>query len=447
MKTESHKKFSTDGLQKGTQQLLTNCLSKKEEISTFNKDLCQMMLKCNIPIYNFEVPEFQIFFKKYYVQNLVSRRTICRTYIPQLYTERMIHIREIIKNKFIWFAVDETTDSVGRYIANLIVGVLDGTPSQCYLVAVNKLEKTNNVTIARFVNESFTRLYLPEAVPSDKILIMVSDAATYMLKAAQHLKIFYENLIHVTCIAHGTNRVAEVIRLQYPDVNKLINNGKKIFLKAPLRVQTYREILPNIPLPPQPVITRWGTWIQAALFYADNYNAFKDMVESFPTESAESIATCQNIFKKTDLISQLTHIKTYFSRIPTIIEKLETRNLLLSETIKIVDTLNDDLKMCTTAVGKSVYKKYVDTIKKNVGFTIIKNIHAVMEGKLADGELPPNINKPNILPMFKYAPVTSCDVERSFSKYKNLLNENRQSFCIENVEKHMIVYCNENDSV
>jgi hypothetical protein len=36
---------------------------------------------------------------------------------------------------------------------------------------------------------------------------MVTDAVPYMLKAAQNLKIFYPNLIHCTCLAHGLNRV------------------------------------------------------------------------------------------------------------------------------------------------------------------------------------------------------------------------------------------------
>jgi hypothetical protein len=49
------------------------------------------------------------------------------------------------------------------------------------------------------------------------------------------------------------------IRLELPVVNSLVTNIKKVFIKAPLRVQVYREKLPGIPLPPEPVLTRWGT--------------------------------------------------------------------------------------------------------------------------------------------------------------------------------------------
>jgi hypothetical protein len=54
------------------------------------------------------------------------------------------------------------------------------------------------------------------------------------LKRHQILNFFYKKLIHCTCLAHGINRIAETIRLQFPLVNELVKSGKKIFVKAPL---------------------------------------------------------------------------------------------------------------------------------------------------------------------------------------------------------------------
>lgn len=56
-------------------------------------------------------------------------------------------------------------------------------------------------------------------------------------------------------------------------------------------------------------------------------------------------------------------------------------------------------------------------------------------------DLPENLNI-NHLVYFKYAPVNSVDVERSFSMFKVLLADNRQSFQFENLKKHLIVQCN-----
>jgi hypothetical protein len=38
-----------------------------------------------------------------------------------------------------------------------------------------------------------------------------------------------------------------------------------------------------------------------------------------------------------------------------------------------------------------------------------------------------------------FAPVTSCDVERSFSKFKNILTSKRSSFTAENLEKYIVI--------
>lgn len=121
---------------------------------------------------------------------------------------------------------------------------------------------------------------------------MLSDAAAYMLKAYTNSKKFYVHLIHCTCLAHGLNRVAETIRTQFPLVNDLIKTGKKVFLKAPLRVQLFRDRMAGVPLPPEPVITRWGTWLDAANYYADHFEFFKEIILEFPKSVSLQIEKC-----------------------------------------------------------------------------------------------------------------------------------------------------------
>jgi hypothetical protein len=50
----------------------------------------------------------------------------------------------------------------------------------------------------------------------------------------------------------------------------------------------------------------------------------------------------------------------------------------------------------------------------------------------------------SLVPQFKYAPVTSVDVERSFSQFKNLFSDRRRSFSVQNIEKHLIIACHKN---
>jgi len=43
----------------------------------------------------------------------------------------------------------------------------------------------------------------------------------------------YPKMIHVTCLAHALHRVAEEVLGNYPEVDKLIANGKKIVIVSP----------------------------------------------------------------------------------------------------------------------------------------------------------------------------------------------------------------------
>jgi hypothetical protein len=49
---------------------------------------------------------------------------------------------------------------------------------------------------------------------------------------------------------------------------------------------------------------------------------------------------------------------------------------------------------------------------------------------------------PTILSCFKYAPITSVDVERSFSVFKNMLTDKRPSFTEDKLEMHIFIHFN-----
>jgi hypothetical protein len=125
------------------------------------------------------------------------------------------------------------------------------------------LEHTNHSTVARFVKDGL-KVLQPQSVQEEKVLVLYLDAAAYTLKATTALKLFYQNLIHFTC-------VAEEVRSNFPDVNKLISSTEKVFVKAPQRVQCHRNQLPDVALLPEMVLTRWCTWIQAVNFYNEHF--------------------------------------------------------------------------------------------------------------------------------------------------------------------------------
>ena len=81
--------------------------------------------------------------------------------------------------------------------------------------------------------------------------------------------------------------------------------------------------------------------------------------------------------------------------------------------------------------------------EKNCGYQILCKIAQILEGQNIS-ELE---NVSADIPLFKYARLTSCDVERSFSQYKVLFCDNRQRFVMRNLETKFFVHCNSNEKI
>lgn len=69
-------------------------------------------------------------------------------------------------------------------------------------------------------------------VQYDKLLLVLTDAAAYMLKAMESLQVLFPKMLHLTCLSHGLHRVAEFVRLEFPEVNQLISKTKAVFVKV-----------------------------------------------------------------------------------------------------------------------------------------------------------------------------------------------------------------------
>jgi hypothetical protein len=144
----------------------------------------------------------------------------------------MSEIRQNITGNKIWVSIDETTDVEGRYIANVVVGTLlsDG-PGKIFLLTTEVHEKANYSTITKLFDNAMLLLW-PNGIRHKDVLLFLSDAAPYMKKAGDTIKVLYPKIIHITCLAHGLHRVAEEVRVNYPKVDKLESSVKQIFLKA-----------------------------------------------------------------------------------------------------------------------------------------------------------------------------------------------------------------------
>lgn len=392
-----------------------------EKQSTFAAELANVFVACDIPLHKSRHPKLTKFLEKHTSEHIPCE-TKLRQQIPKLFEDLMSSIREQVKNQFLWLSIDETVDSAKRCVVNVVVGIL-GADHKKFLLRSEILTEVNHSAIVRLFARSMDGL--GAGFEKNNVLMLLSDAAPYMVASGNALAPFYPKLIHITCIAHGLHRVCEQIRKEFDDVNELISNVKKVFVKSPYRIRAFREANPDLPLPPEPVITRWGTWLGAALYYADNFEMVANVVHEFLDKHAVAIGLAKQSLNDPKVKRSLALIKENFESLPGIIEKLQCPNLNTAASLELLQEAATLFQNLSEPRLMNVSKKWESVLKKNKGLHTIKSIEKAsnMNTLYSNRELA----------ALKFGPLTSVDVERSFSMYKSFNRDNRSSFSDENL--------------
>jgi hypothetical protein len=127
-------------------------------------------------------------------------------------------------------------------------------------------------------------------------------------------------LIHVTCVAHRLHRVAEYIWKEHSDADIWISNLKKVFLKAPFRVEIFKKYAPYLQLHPKPILTRWGTRKEAFIYSSKKFNKLKQIISKIDDDNSIAIRKCKKIMNSSKLEADLLYISKHYECIPKVID-------------------------------------------------------------------------------------------------------------------------------
>ena len=188
----------------------------------------------------------------------------------------MDKIRKTIGNYDLGMMFDETTDIAQNSVFNLLVFPLNGKEIEPILISSQNLKSTKAVDIQSAVKKVLKNIF-PNGVPMNRIKLAVTDGAHTMESAVKELKVKFPNLKHIKCLAHTLSLVCETVRTKNELSDEFISNMKKLFLNSPKHINFWKEIC-QIPLPPQPVITRWGTLLNAAYYYVNNFKVIEEFL-------------------------------------------------------------------------------------------------------------------------------------------------------------------------
>jgi hypothetical protein len=191
--------------------------------------------------------------EKYTTHPIPTESTLRKNYLASCYEDTINKIRKSVGKNKTWVSIDETSDVDGRFVANVVVGTLKHEqPGEIFLLTCEVLERVNNSSIA-VVFENAMNLLWPDKVERENVLLFVSDASPYMIKAAKALQLLYPKMIHVTCLAHAPHRVAEEVRGSYPDVDKLFANGIRFLLSLPVECRSLKKRPQHYAFPHSPL--------------------------------------------------------------------------------------------------------------------------------------------------------------------------------------------------
>ena len=304
--------------------------------------------------------------------------------------------------------VDEAEVANQNYIS-VLVGSLDA-PNQTYLVNCHPLDSGSNV------NSSII-LHTVDDILRQLFSLFLTDAARYMSSAGKTLKELYPSLMHVTCVAHLLHKCAMHVRAHFKNIDEVIATIKAATIKNKDRKKDFHDA--GLPSPPDPVITRWATWLRAALYYSENLPAVRTIVNNW-TSAGLLVSRAKDAINVEGLVSDLVKINQYRT-LAANVEFLEGSACTTTKAYGLLKNMqfNDDPCAIKDCINKRLSNSDLETIINCTNLTIDPTSNALSQK----------------------AQPTSAAVERSLTMLKKLLRKDR-NFDVKNVEKYMMLYHN-----
>ena len=375
--------------------------------SSFAEQVTKCFVAANIPLHKLRHPAIDELFKS--MGRAVPSETSCRRIVPDLVTREKEKVKEYVSEKEIFLIVDES-DVEGRKIMNILVGTLD-TPSKTFMIGCLALEGNINSQVVGCAIDDVIRFL---AVNRQDFVLLLSDAARYMVLAGTYLKNMYPKLFHVTCIAHLLHNCAMLVKAKFPHVNTLISTVKAATVKNGER----RQLFSAIGNPPQPVLTRWGTWLDAAFWYGENLPQVLEIVSQF--EGDLLVTRCKEAVAAESLQQDLMVIQQY-RPLRALINKCESTDYTMVEAMNDCQALHFDSDPCDI----------LNYMKQRLDKNDLRSIMAMSR----DGVSPATYAR------LQHCQPTSCAVERSFSIIRHILRKER-NFSACNIEQYAILNFN-----
>ncbi|KAJ4434379.1 hypothetical protein ANN_22939 [Periplaneta americana] len=136
-------------------------------------------------------------------------------------------------------------------------------------------------------------------------------------------------------------------------------------------------------------------------------------------------------------LDTVNYYAKYYGKIMEVIDALDSTD---SSAVAAVISLPSEQLFELISEKVKVKCKLRNIIAKNSAYSQLRIINDVLSGRDKTSEV--GVLKSSDFPFFKYAPITSCVVERTFSQDKNCLSDHRRRFTLQSLKMYVTLHCN-----
>ena len=210
----------------------------------------------------------------------------------------------------------------------------------------------------------------------ENFALLLTDAARYMFLAGKALKELYPFLMHVTYVAHLLHNYVMRVRAYFKNIDEIVTTIKAATIKTKDRKNDFHEA--GLPSPPDPVITRWATWIRAALYYSENLPAVRTIVNNW-TSGGLLVSRAKDAINANDFVPDLVSINQYRT-LTANIEFLEANDCTTTEAYGLLKNMqfDDDPFAIKAYIKKRLSNSDLEAIINCTNLTIAPTSYALL---------------------------------------------------------------------
>lgn len=376
--------------------------------NSFAYKVTMAFLNADIPLYKLRHEALRTLFEE--IGNPLPSEFACRNIVKGIGESIEGRIIEVVRGENLFLVVDET-EIMGKKIAHVLIGTIE-SPATTYLIECVVLSSSPNAgMICQIIDDVLKKINANR----NKFVLLISDAAPYMISAGKTLKNLFPRLFHITCLAHLMHNCALRIKSKFSSADAIIAAIKAATVKNKSRETDFC----NIGKPPTPIVTRWGSWLEACMFYSKNLPTVKSIVNAWEGDGI-LVRRAKEAVNDPEAANQLFKIFDCYSDISKIIPRLECSELGIKEA---VDMMNMNFKEDPCNI-----KEYMTRRMNLNDISLIIDMQNTL------------ISPAEYSSLLKCQP-TSASVERSFSILGKLLQKDR-NFKPENIKYYMLALFN-----